>query len=492
MTPPAVDTAATRDAGSYRDPAGFVFRREGVVYRQIDPSFAEDWEHYLESGLYESLADAGIVIRHEDVDVALAARPPVHRVIRPEQLDLISYPYEWSFSQLQDAALLTLRAQSRAAERGMTLRDASAYNVQFHHGRPLLIDSLSFERTEPGRPWLAYRQFCEHFLAPLALMAKVDVRLGLLLRDHLEGIPLDLAARLLPARTRLSFGLGPHVHIHARAQRRHAADNASATTPASSASMSPKRLATLIESLRDTISGLSWEPQGTAWADYADNTSYDDAATAAKVTAVEGALARSGGSRAWDLGANTGRYSRVAADAGYRVVALDVDPAAVERGYRAIRADGREDITPLLADITNPSPPLGWGSAERAGLLDRIDADVILALALVHHLAIGANVPLPMIATLFARLAPHAIVEFVPKEDAMVQRLLASRRDVFPTYDIDGFRAAFAPLFEIVREVALEGSPRTVFELRRRSSQVPASGIAVDTSERVPVTDSSQ
>ncbi len=178
-------------------------------------------------------------------------------------------------------------------------------------------------------------------------------------------------------------------------------------------------------------------------------------------------------------------------DAGYRVVALDVDPAAVERGYRAIRAEGREDITPLLADITNPSPALGWGSAERAALLDRIDADVILALALVHHLAIGANVPLPMIATLFAQLAPHAIVEFVPKEDAMVQRLLASRRDVFPTYDIDGFRAAFAPLFEIVREVALEGSPRTIFELRRRSGQVPVTDSAADTSESASVIDSS-
>jgi len=459
---------ALRDAGSYRDPAGFVFRRDGIVLRQINASFADDWDHYLESGLYDRLAAADIVVRHEEVDISLAAEPPAYRVIQPELIDVISYPYEWSFSQLQDAALLTLRAQALAGEAGMTLRDASAYNIQFLRGRPLLIDSLSLERVAPDRPWLAYRQFCEHFLAPLALMSRVDIRLGQLLRSHLEGIPLDLAARLLPGRTRLSFGLGPHIHLHARAQRQHADDNATEAGEGS-ASMSASKLATLIESLKDTVSGLSWEPEGTAWADYADHTSYDDAATAAKSEAVDAALRIAAGRRAWDLGANTGRYSRIAADQGYRVVALDIDPAAVERGYRAIKADGREDILPLLADLTDPSPPTGWGSAERAGLLERINTDVILALALVHHLAIGANVPMPMIGALFARLSPHAIVEFVPKDDAMVKRLLASREDVFPDYTIEGFRAAFAPDFETLSETAIEGSARTLFHFRRRT-----------------------
>lgn len=465
---PAAGThpGVVRDPGSYRDPAGFVFRRDGVVHRQIDASFAADWEHLASSGLYERLLDEGAILRHEEVDPALATAPPAYRVIRPEPLETISYPYEWSFSQLRDAALLTLRAQAMAAGAGMTLRDASAYNIQFQRGRPVLIDSLSFERAQPGRPWVAYRQFCEHFLAPLALMSRVDIRLGLLLRSHLEGVPLDLAARLLPVRTRLSLGLGPHIHLHARAQRRHARDGTAAA--GATASMSPTRLATLVESLRSTVSGLSWDPRGTVWADYADHTSYDAAATAAKEAAVSSALEAAGGSRAWDLGANIGRYSRLAADRGYRVVALDVDPGAVEGHYRAIRAEGRKDILPLLADLTDPSPALGWGSAERASLLDRIDTDVILALALVHHLAIGANVPLPMIASLFERLAPHAIVEFVPREDAMVQRLLASRRDVFSGYSIEGFRAAFAPRFEMVSERPIEGTARTLFHLRRR------------------------
>jgi ribosomal protein L11 methylase PrmA len=462
-----IDGPVQRDPGSYRDPAGFVFRRDGVVYRQIAPSFAEDWTSYLDSGLYAQLLEEGVVLAHEEVDVDLAAEPPAFRVIRPERVELISYPYEWSFSQLKHAALLTLRAQERAAKAGLTLRDASAYNVQFQRGRPVLIDSLSFERATPGRPWIAYRQFCQHFLAPLALMARVDVRLGGLLREHRDGIPLDLATRLLPGRTRLSLGLGPHLHLHARAQRRHASDGRAVQR--SAGTVSPARLATLVESLRTTVSGLRWDPGGTTWADYAGHTSYDQAATQAKEAAVAAALRAAGGGRAWDLGANTGRYSWLAAGLGYRVVALDADPGAVERAYLSVRAESREDILPLLADLADPSPALGWGSAERASLLERADADVVLALALVHHLAIGANVPLPMIATLLARIAPQAIVEFVPKEDAMAQRLLASREDVFPDYTIEGFRAAFLGAgFELVSETPIEGTMRTVSHFRRR------------------------
>jgi ribosomal protein L11 methylase PrmA len=465
-----VPDGAVRDAGSYRDPAGFVFRRDGVVYRQIDPSFADGWEAFLASGLYERLVSEGVLIPHEEVDPAQAAVQPAYRVIRPQQLELVTYPYEWAFGMLKDAALLTLRAQQLANEAGFTLRDASAYNVQFVRGRPLLIDSLSFEPAVADRPWAPYRQFCEQFLAPLALMARVDVRLLSLLRSHLEGIPLDLAARLLPGRTRLSLGLGPHIHLHARAQRRHA-DDASGRAGRET-TMSAKRRATLIESLRDTTEGLTWEAEGTAWADYAEDNSYDATAADAKERAVHAALVAAAGTRAWDLGANTGRYSRVAAAAGYRVVAQDVDPAAVERGYQALKAEGRGDITPLLADIAQPSPPLGWGSRERAGLLERIeaDADVVLALALIHHLAIGANVPLPMIAALLARLAPHAIVEFVPKEDAMVQRMLAARRDIFDGYSMAGLREAIAPRFDIVSETPIEGTLRTVLHLRRREA----------------------
>jgi len=224
----------------------------------------------------------------------------------------------------------------------------------------------------------------------------------------------------------------------------------------------------LVANLRGTVEGLRWDPAGTEWSDYADHTSYGDAATASKARLVEAFVREVAGSRAWDLGANTGRYSRIAADAGKRVLAFDIDPAAAEQHYRALKAEGRTDILPLVQDVANPSPGLGWAGRERRSLLERADPDVILALALVHHLAISRNVPLPMLLGLFADLAPWAVVEFVPREDPMVRRLLAARRDVFDDYTIDGFRAAAAGRFEIAREEPIAESPRTLFLLRRR------------------------
>ena len=475
MTPPrAADpaapeaaAAATRDPGSFRDPSGFVFWRDGRPYRQIQGRFAAEWDAFAGSPLERRLIERGRLLSYETAPLELADAPGAHAVIAPQRIEFVSYPYEWTFGELKDAALLTLDAQLDALGDGWTLRDASAFNVQFRDGRPVLIDSLSFEPHEDGAPWVAYRQFCEHFLAPLALMARLDIRFGGLLRTEIDGIPLDLAARLLPWRTRLNFGLLSHVHLHARSQRRHAG-NEDEGVAARTARIPRSRLMALMGNLRSTVKGLDWRPAGTEWADYADNTSYAAAATADKDRLVGAFVGELPGSRLWDLGANTGRFSRIAADLGKRVLAFDIDPAAAEQHYRALKGQGRTDILPLVQDIANPSPGLGWAGRERRSLLERADADAILALALVHHLAISRNVPLPMLLGLFADMAPWAVVEFVPREDPMVRRLLAARRDVFDDYTIDGFRGAAAGRFEIVREEPIAESPRTLFLLRRR------------------------
>jgi ribosomal protein L11 methylase PrmA len=462
-----VATSDGRDGASFRDPGGFVFWRDGQPYRQIQQTFATDWDAFEAGPLKPRLIEQRRLIGHEPAGLDLATAPGAHAVIRPEQIEFISYPYEWTFGELREAALLTLDIQLEAMAAGWTLKDASAYNIQFHKARPIHIDSSSFEPLEEGAPWIAYRQFCEHFLAPLSLAARRDVRLLDLLRLGPDGIPLDLASRLLPWRTRLDFGLLSHVHLHARAQIRHAANQKDDGRAARNARLSRARLDGLIRNLRSTVAGLDWQPGGTEWADYADDTSYGDRAAADKDRLVDAFVHELPGRRVWDLGANTGRFSRIAADAGKRVLALDLDPAAAERHFRAVRETGRTDILPLVADIANPSPALGWGGRERRSLLERLDADAILALALVHHLAITRNVPLPMVLDLFADLAPWAIVEFVPKEDPMVRRLLAARRDVFAGYDLDGFRAAAATRFEIVREAPIEDSPRVLVVLRR-------------------------
>ena len=468
--PPSSPEAAEIDPGSFRDPAGFIFRRDGILYRQIQPPAAQDWAALHSSGLYERLVADRALVEHVEVPVAEAAAAGAVTVIRPRMLEFISYPYEWCFTQLQEAALLTLDLQSRALDAGMRLRDASSYNVQFDAGRPILIDSLSFEVAPDTEPWPAYRQFCEHFLAPLALMSSRDPRCGLMLRDFIDGIPLDLAAGLLPWRTRLNVGLSAHVHLHARAQRR----SGSAAQPPSKGSRPPRAISAtgqraLLDSLRRTVAGLRFEASGH-WAGYANSTSYSDTATASKGEIVRGMLVSAGGHTVWDLGANTGVYSSIASQAGYRVVAFDQDAGSVEAHWRQVRGVRNPAILPLVLDLSNPSPSLGWALRERGSFLDRGSPDVLMALALVHHLAIGNNVPLVGIAELFARIAPRAIVEFVPKEDPMTQRLLAARRDIFEGYTIDGFRAAFGEHFRIVRESPVTDSPRTIFLLERRES----------------------
>ena len=321
---------------SYRDPSGFVYTRDGALYRQVNRVFQERYQAFLDSGLYAELVEGRLLVPHREVSLDLAASQDAVAVLEPERVDFISYPYEWSFGQLRDAALLTLELQERALARGLTLRDASAYNVQFVDGRPLFIDTLSFEPREPGTPWVGYRQFCEHFLVPLALMSRVDVRLSALLRSSLEGIPLDLGSRLLSRGTWLRPGLLFHVHLHALAQRRYA-DRGSGTVEgagpgaASRRGVSPTAAAGLARSLRGAIESLDWTPAGTEWADYTQDNNYSTAAAGSKREAVLEFLRGLDARTAWDLGANTGEYSRAARELVPNVIAFDLDPAAAER-----------------------------------------------------------------------------------------------------------------------------------------------------------------
>ena len=448
--------------GSFRDPSGFVFTRNGTLYRQVNRSFKASFDAFVASGLYRDLVDEGLLVSHADSPLELAATEEASAVLRPERIAFISYPYEWSFGELRDAALLTLAIQERALARDFVLRDASAYNVQFHDGRPLFIDTLSFEPRTEGMPWLAYRQFCEHFLVPLVLMAKCDVHSGMFLRAYLDGIPLELGSHLLPRRTWLSPAILFHVHLHALAQSRYA-DTAVTSTSGSRRRMSKDALRALIGGLRRCVEGLEWAPKGTEWADYAVDNNYSDAAAQSKREIVSQAIRSLSARRVWDLGANTGDYSRVAREAGAQVIAFDIDPAAVERNYRHVRATKESGILPLLLDLANPSPAQGWAHTERLSLEQRGPADVIMALALVHHLAIGRNLPLDRIAGFLSRLGRALIIEFVPKADAQVQRLLRNREDIFPGYTVEGFEEAFRRHFRIENMQPVADSGRTVY-----------------------------
>jgi hypothetical protein len=449
-------------AASFRDPSGFLFSRDGVLYRQVNRSYEQEYVRLSESGLYEKLVKAGLLITHVEVDQPAEDAQSAYKIIQPERVPFISYPYEWSFGQLKDAALATLSIQRRALKVGMSLKDASAYNIQFVRGKPTLIDTLSFEIYQEGKPWIAYRQFCQHFLAPLALMALKDVRLNQLLRVYIDGVPLDLASGLLPGNTRFNFGLLTHLHLHAGAQKKYAGQEVKSR----GGSMSKQAMTGLIDNLEATIHKLDWSPGGTEWGNYYDITNYSDKAFEHKKQLVEEWTRQVKPSMVWDLGANTGVFSRVAGSIGSFVVSFDMDPAAVEHNYRQVKSEKTENILPLLLDLTNPSPPLGWANRERDSFGSRGPADLVLALALIHHLAISNNVPLPQLADFFAETGKWLVIEIVPKSDSQVQKLLASREDIFPNYTREGFEAAFQNRFTIHHAINVHESERVLYLMR--------------------------
>jgi hypothetical protein len=451
--------------GSFRDPSGFLFWQNGSLYRQINISYKERYVRLMDSGLFEELAKTGLLIRHQEVDIQPVKPQIAYKIIQPEQIDFISYPYEWCFSQLKDAALTTLEIQKKALNFGMSLKDASAYNIQFRKGKPAFIDTLSFEIYREGQPWIAYRQFCQHFLAPLALMSYKDIRLNQLLRVYIDGIPLDLASSLQPFRSRLQLSLLTHIHLHARSQNRFAKRKVNSRR----LSLSRLGLQGLIDNLESTIKKLHWQPLGTEWANYYEETSYSQNALEDKKQIVAGYLDRLHPQRVWDLGSNTGVFSRLASRLGIVTVSLDSDPAAVEQNYLSCRKNQETNILPLVVDLTNPSPAIGWQNQERLSLAERGPADTVLALALVHHLAISNNVPLKRIAAFFSSIGNSLVIEFVPKTDPQVQRLLATREDVFTDYSQPAFENEFSRFFNIQNSVKIKDSERTLYLMRKIS-----------------------
>ena len=448
------------ESSSFRDPSGFLFYYEGTLYRQINQSYKENYEHLTTSGLYDELANAKLFISHQSADDVLPYdKGKVYKIIKPEKIPFISYPYEWSFSQLKQAALATLDIQQIAMDFGMTLKDGSAYNIQFKDCKPILIDTLSFEMYQKSDIWKPYRQFCSHFLAPLALMAHKDVRLNQLLKNYIDGIPLDMTSAILPNKMFFSYSLLAHIYAHAKSQKHYGDKKIQATKR----KLSKNQLIGLVASLHSGIQKLNWSPKGTEWADYYSDTSYSKKAFEQKKSVVSDWLDGTKPSIVWDLGANTGVFSRLASSKEFFTVSFDIDPAAVEQNFLNAQKNADKNILPLLLDLANPSPNLGWANSERQSFADRGPADVVMALALIHHLAISNNLPLSKIAAFFQTVSKLLIIEFIPKTDPQVGRLLATREDTFDDYDLESFEDAFGTFFDIRQKIQLNDSERTLY-----------------------------
>jgi ribosomal protein L11 methylase PrmA len=459
-------------SSSFRDPSGFVFAFSECVYRQVNKRFAETYDAFMESGLYEKLVSRGLLVSHEEiVDGSVTGTTDCYKILKPQQIPFISYPYEWSFSQLKDAAMLTLRVQHEAIKHGFILKDASAYNVQFIDSKPVFIDTLSFEKYVPGSPWVAYKQFCQHFLAPLALMAFTDIELSKLMISHIDGVPLPLASKLLPVKTRLNYSLATHIHLHAKMQQQHSDAAVKKTAKGfKSVSLSEQGLRAMMEALASAVQKLKWKMPETEWGDYYANTNYSGRAGDEKRALVDSFLKDIPDSLAiiQDFGANTGEFSRIAAKHCELVVSQDIDPVAVELNYRNINENGPTNILPLIQDLGSPSPAIGWGNAERSSFVERSHGDALLVLALVHHLAISNNVPLSNIAKLFSGMTRWLVIEFVPKADSQVVRLLTTREDIFENYTRQGFEDAFLQYYTIEKTAPIPESERLLYLMKTR------------------------
>lgn len=455
---------------SFRDPAGFLFNYQGELFRQINPEYFSDYQYLMKSGLYQQLSEAKMLIPHLEVEATLAFSDNA-LVIKPKKIPFISYPYEWSFSQLKDAALLTLKVQLKALEYGMTLKDASGYNIQFYQGRAIFIDTLSFTQYQEGSPWQGYRQFCQHFLAPLMLMCFSDVRLNQLLKIYIDGIPLDLASKLLPTSTKLKLSPLVHIHMHAKLQRKY---KQSQKIKQQSIKLTSQTLNHLINGLIHAVSKLNWNLQkNSEWFDYYEfNNNYTTQALSEKEKVIADWVKQIKPDMLWDLGANTGRFSTIAAKYSKQVIAWDIDTSCVENFYQQTCCHSA-NILPLTLDLTNPSNALGWGHHERLSFLERGPANAVLALGLIHHIAIVNNVPFDKIAVFFCKLTEYLIIEFIPKIDSQVQKLLATRKDIFDGYTAAEFENTFTQYFDLLESLPLKESHRTLYFLKRKKAELP-------------------
>ena len=451
--------------GSFRDPSGYVYLLDGIIHRVVNKCYKDDYDHLFKSGLYKILTKKNYLIKHEETNILANADNEFYRDIIPINIPFISYPYEWSFSQLKDAALLTLEIQLLALKHNMILKDASAYNVQFKDSKPIFIDTLSFERLQEDKPWQAYQQFCQHFLAPLSLMSKKDIRLSQLLKIYIDGIPLDLTSQLLPLKTYFSFGILSHIHLHAKFQT-HYSNNKKSIKEIKK--IKKIDIINICESLKSIITKLYWRPLGTEWISYyAMNNNYEADTMKFKEVFVSENIKKISPNLVWDFGANTGNFSRLSSNLGFRTISFDIDPACVEINYLEMKKNNETCLLPLHLDLINPSPAIGWGNTERSSLYERDAPQLIMALALIHHLVISNNIPLTKIAKLFYKLSPYLIIVFVPKNDTMVKKLLSTKKNNFNEYNKDNFEKIFGKYYKTLSSKKILNSERIMYCMER-------------------------
>ncbi|MGC2111818.1 MAG: hypothetical protein WA655_20040 [Candidatus Korobacteraceae bacterium] len=455
-----------RDHGSFRDPDGYILRQGERIFRVVLPSAAERWRRFASSGLAAELQSAGLLVPTQEVtsQSLLSQLPAGSIVLEHELIPFISYPYEWTFEMLRDAALLHLEILGRALPHRWILKDATAYNVQFRGVTPLFIDVLSFAPVEPGEVWAGYNQFCRMMLYPLMLEAYKGIPFQPWLRSELEGIDPVIFSRMFRGLEHRRRGVLSHVKAQAYLQQKFASAGHSVRKQIKAAGMTPQMIARNVQRLRKLLLSLrlSRQSMATTWSDYS-REHYSDDALSRKEAFVRESLGGRNFQLAWDLGCNDGRFSRIVAESARTVVAMDSDAGSIDRLYSELRREQRGNILPLLMNLANPSPAQGWASVERASLTGRGKPGFTLALALVHHLVISANVPLAALVEWLADNTRELVIEFIGKDDPMLKRLLLNKDDTYADYEREPFERHLEQRFDVRSRADLPGGTRFLY-----------------------------
>lgn len=453
-----------RESASFRDPASRVFYLDGRVLRGLSGRGILDWEALSRTPFFERLVAEGRLVRTDSVDPHLLVRSGQDwaAAVEHDAVPFLSYPFEWSFGMLKDAALLHLQVLLEALDEGMTMKDGSAYNVQWWGTSPRFIDVSSFTMGQPG-PWPGYNQFCETFLNPLFLQSHRGVDYQPWLRGRLEGVPVNDMRRLLSARHLLRRGVFKHVFLHTVMQRFTKAPSQATRASLNDAGFGAEVARVTVERVLRVVDSLSWRPHGSHWASYGSTAPYTSDDRNRKMAFVEDGVRYAGAKLVWDLGCNDGTYARVAAKHADYVVAVDADHATVEALYRSLRTERNERVLPLVMNLADPTPELGWRNAERRAFTNRARPGLVMCLALVHHLALGANVPIAEIVAWLRSMDCPAVVEFVARDDPMAQQMLANKPIPHDDYSTPAFEAALSRSFSFERREDLGSGTRTLY-----------------------------
>jgi hypothetical protein len=450
---------------SFRDPSGFMFVEEGLVKRQINPIYFKQYNALKDSGFFKTLFKSQILIPHEEL-----SHSSEQIVIQPEQIPFITYPYEWCFNQYKEAALLTLKLQKFSLEKGFSLKDASAFNVTFHKGKAVFIDTLSFDFYLENSPWRAYKQFVSHFLGPLLMAHYHGAQSLKMMSNYMDGIPLNMIASILPFKSKLNPFLYSNIHLLAKFEDKYHEDYKGESKIKS---LSKKAQLNIIQSLYDFIKKLSLK-EHSEWGNYYDKTNYAEDAFNLKSDIINTWISKLNAKTVIDIGGNDGTFVRRITSKIEEALVCDIDNNAVDFNYKTIKENKEQFMLPFVLDVLNPSASIGFNNEERTSFIKRItrfQPDITFALAVIHHMSLSGNVSFDMSAKFFSKFSKYLIIEFPKREDSWVQRLLNNKadfKDYFDFYNIDNFEIAYSNYFEVVEKQPIENSSRVMYLLKTK------------------------